>query len=161
MTAPARTLSPLAQRATRLLIGGFIGGHSGLAVSVVVALIAAGGAGAISALIGAALVIAFFAIGQAVQIVVADRRPSHVLMAALASYTVRVAALGALLLAYLNHVDRFTMLVPAAFLAAVIVTVVGWLAGEIWTFTRLRIPVFDTEYVPDTTASPIEDAHDC
>lgn len=161
MTPVGRGPSPLAARATRLLVGGLVGGHGGLALSVVVSLIVAGAGAAVSAVLGAALVIAFFSIGQAVQIIVADRRPSQVLMAALASYAVRVAALGGLLLAYLNNTERFSTLVPGAFLAAVIVTVLGWLGGEIWTFTRLRIPVFDTEYVPDGSSSHNDGVQDC
>ncbi|MCB0912834.1 MAG: hypothetical protein KDB60_14575, partial [Propionibacteriaceae bacterium] len=94
------------------------------------------------------LVIAFFTIGQAVQVLMADADPRRVLFASLVSYAVRIGALAALLGVALANRERLAGLEPTAVAVSTIVVVVGWLAGEIRTFMRLRIPVFDESEHP-------------
>ena len=61
------------------------------------------------------------------------------------------AALGLVLLLYSKHRDAFPALWPMAIFITTIAVVAGWIAVEIWVFSRLRIGVYDTEYVAPTT----------
>lgn len=137
------TPSPTALRARRLLAGGAAGGHAALLVCVVVFGITGGVPGAVSAALAGVLTIAFFTIGQAVQVLVADADPRRVLLAALLSYAGRIGALGVLLVVALANRERLSGMDPTAVAVSTIAVVVGWLAAEIWVFSRLRIPVFD------------------
>jgi hypothetical protein len=122
-------------------------------VSCVVAFGFAGGVrGAVSAALAGILTVAFFTIGQAVQVLVADSDPRTVLFASLVSYVARVGGLGALLALALANADRFKAMNTTAVAVTTIAVVLGWLAAEIWVFSRLRLPVFDeTERTSDTT----------
>ena len=140
-------------RARRLLTGGAAGGHVALLTCVGAFAIAGGVPSAVSAALAGVLTIAFFTIGQAVQVIVADADPRTVLVAALGSYVARVGGLGMLLALALGNADRLSAMDPAAVAVTTIAVVVGWLAAEIWVFSRLRLPVFDeTERPSDTTA---------
>jgi hypothetical protein len=148
--APAAP-SPNVLRARRLLAGGAVGGHAVLASCVAIFWLSGGVAGAISAALAGILTIAFFTIGQAVQVLVADSDPRRVLVAALASYIARVGGLGALLAVALANADRLKAMNTTAVAVTTIAVVLGWLAAEIWVFSRLRLPVFDeTERTSNT-----------
>ena len=135
--------SPNVARARRLLAGGAIGGHVALLIAVTAFGLAGGVAGAISAALAGILTVAFFTIGQAVQILVADADPRTVLFASLVSYIARVGGLGALLALALSNAEKLTSMNTTAVAATTIVVVLGWLGAEIWVFSRLRLPVFD------------------
>jgi hypothetical protein len=139
-------------RARRLLAAGAAGGHLALVVCVVGFGLAGGLSGAVSAALAGILTIAFFTIGQAVQVLVADADPRTVLVAALASYIGRVVGLGALLALALANGDRLTAMNPTAVAVTTIGVVLGWLAVEIWAFSRLRLPVFDETERPSDTS---------
>lgn len=130
-------------RALTLLKGGVVGGHVGALLVVGVFWIARGPRGGLSAAVAAAVTLAFYVIGQAVQVVVAEARPRNVLLAALGSYALRVGVLGAALAFVVARPDEFAGVDAVAVVVATIVVVISWLAAEIWTFSRLRIPVFD------------------
>jgi hypothetical protein len=139
-------------RARRLLAGGAVGGHAALVSCVAAFAIAGGVPGAVSAALAGILTVAFFTIGQAVQVLVADADPRTVLFASLVSYIARVGGLGALLALALANADRFKAMNTTAVAVTTIAVVLGWLAAEIWVFSRLRLPVFDeTERTSDTT----------
>jgi len=145
--------SPNVARARRLLAGGAIGGHVALLIAVTAFGLAGGVAGAISAALAGILTVAFFTIGQAVQILVADADPRTVLFASLLSYIARVGGLGALLALALSNAEKLKSMNTTAVAATTIVVVLGWLGAEIWVFSRLRLPVFDeTERGPNTPA---------
>ncbi|MGC3993262.1 MAG: hypothetical protein QM779_03900 [Propionicimonas sp.] len=135
--------SPNVLRARRLLAGGAIGGHVALAVCVVGFGVSGGTLSAVSAAIAGILTIAFFTIGQAVQVLVADAEPGRVLLAALLSYAGRMGVLGVLLALALANRERLAGMDPVAVVVTTIAVVAGWLAAEIRVFARLRIPVFD------------------
>ena len=140
-------------RARRHLDGGAVGGHVALTVCVVVFGLTGGVPGAISAALAGILTVAFFTIGQAVQVLVADADPRTVLFASLVSYIARVGGLGALLAIALGNAEKLTSMNTTAVAATTIVVVLGWLGAEIWVFSRLRLPVFDeTERGPNTPA---------
>ena len=145
--------SPNVARARRLLAGGAIGGHVALLIAVTAFGLAGGVAGAISAALAGILTVAFFTIGQAVQILVADADPRTVLFASLVSYIARVGGLGALLAIALSNAEKLKSMNTTAVAATTIVVVLAWLGAEIWVFSHLRLPVFDeTERGSDTAA---------
>jgi hypothetical protein len=141
---PARQPGANQLRARRLLLGGLAGGHLTAVVAVVACWVAGGLLAGVSAALGAFVTLAFFTIGQGVQVLVAEAPPKQVLLAALASYGVRVSALGLLLMLALAHPERLGALQPVPVVIGTIAVVVGWLAGEIRVHSRLRIPVFDS-----------------
>jgi hypothetical protein len=136
-------LSPDAQRAQRLLVGGAIGGHAGALVCTAAFFVLKGPTSGVSCLLACAVTLAFYVIGQAVQIRMADADVSKVLTASLLSYGVRVSALGGLLAVALSQQDRLALMDATAVVAGTLTVVVTWLAAEIVTFSRLRFPVFD------------------
>ena len=148
--APARggvdvnaQLSADARRARRLLVGGLVGGVAAGLVGTVACLIGGGSQAGASAAAAAIAVVVFFAVGQLVQVVCADLRPVWILVASLASYALRIGVLGLVLFLAWAHADEWG-LVRGVVAGQTVVGVVGWLAGEIWAFSRLRIPVFDS-----------------
>lgn len=140
---PTASISPDRRRAQQLLIGGAIGGHVGAAVATVAFFLVRGPDAGFSCLIAAVVALAFYVVGQAVQVQVADAPPARVLTAALVSYGVRVSALGGLLALALTQGDRLSRMDSTAVVVGALAVVVCWLAAEIVTFSRLRFPVFE------------------
>lgn len=136
-------MSPNQARALALLKAGAIGGHLGALVAAVAFYWLRGPASGVWALIAAAVTLAFYIIGQAVQVRVADADPRRVLAASLISYGVRVGALAGLLALAMTQGERLVGLDPAAVVVGTISVVVTWLAAEIVAFSRMRIPVYE------------------
>lgn len=136
-------MSENTRRALQLLIAGLVGGHV-VALTVVGLLLALRGteAGATAA-VGAGVTIAFYTIALAVQVEVADASPKVVLFAWFASYVTRVSILGLGLAAVLANAERWSWLDPVALFVSTVATVMGWLGLELWTFSRMRVPVYD------------------
>jgi hypothetical protein len=145
------TPSPDRVRATRLFIGGLLGWHGGLALSVAVGFLIGGTVGLFSGLIGAALAVAYYAIGQGVQMLYADAPPKTLRVASIVSYAVRVAVMGALLYASTMWPALMAALDARGLFAGVILGVLGWLTGLVVMFRRLRVPVFDPPDLRDMT----------
>lgn len=120
-----------------------MGAHVAALTGVGVFLVRDGLAGLASSGLAAAMVVLFYTVGQAVQVRVADAPAATVFRASVASYVVRVTALGALLAFYLRFADDTTRLLGLPLAVTAIATVIGWLTGEILVFSRLRIPNFD------------------
>lgn len=140
-------------RAQRLLFSGLIAAHLAGALCVLGFLLFRGTWGGIWAAVAMGVVIAFFAIGQGVQVAVAESRPSVVLFAALTSYVVRVLALAGLLGFAVTDPGSLASLDRLAIMTTTLVVVAAWLGGEFVAFRRLRIPVYDTEYQPPNEPS--------
>jgi ATP synthase protein I len=136
------------ETARRLLIAGLAGAHAA-GIACVAGFALGGGVGpGVTAAIAAAIVIAFFTIGQAVQIIVARSTPRVAMFAALGSYTVRVTAMGYVLWIVLAQRESYGWIdAPAAVITTVLVAQ-GWLFAEFWQYRRLRIPAFDAGYEP-------------
>lgn len=141
------------KRARRLLAAGVAGGHAALLLAVVAFAIARGLPAAVSAAVAGVLTIAFFTIGQAVQVLVADAPAKQVMFAALASYAGRVTAMGLLLILALNNAERIGFMDPVAVVVSTIAVVIGWLGAEFWAYSKLRILVYDEPEQPPGTVS--------
>lgn len=138
-------MSPDRQRAWRLLRGGLLGLLVAAVPAVLLCWALAGSAGLATGAGAAGVVLAFFALGQALQLVVADASPRVALVVALASYAVRVVLLGILLSASLGS-PAPGGLHAGSLLGSALAATVGWITGEVVAFTRLRIPVFDSTH---------------
>lgn len=133
-------------RARKLLVGGLVGGLAAAVVSMVVFTLLDGTRGLASAALAAAMVLFFYGVGQLVMVAFADAGARTLLAVSMASYTGRVVVLGLVLLLYSRHKELFPDLWPMAIFVTTIAVVTGWIAVEIWVFSRLRIGVYDTEY---------------
>lgn len=133
-------------RAVRLLAGGAIGGTLAWLVCLAGFSLVVGAEALAGGLLGGATVLVFFALGQFVQVLTAEARTGAVMTAALASYVARAAGLAIVLVVagpFAEGPGRVA-LVPT-----MIAVVLGWVAAEVWTFTRLRIPAFDPPRAAD------------
>lgn len=137
-----------AERARALLVGGLVAANVATLIGAGLAYWLRGVLGVVSFLIAAALVIVFFGIGQGVQVALAESNERVILAAAMMSYLFRIAALGGALALYEAYLDRFIALDRQAVFAGILVVTFAWVGGEIRTFRRLRIPVFDNDYQP-------------
>lgn len=107
------------------------------AVCVVVAAVLAGGKGAWSAALGAALVLVFFSLSLLVMKRTADWEPTAVMAVVLGTYTAKIIALGVAMV-LLRDADWLS---GQALALTVIVCTVVWLAFEMRAFTRMRVLV--------------------
>lgn len=130
-------------RARKLLLGGLAGGVVASVAAVLGLGLLYGRPGLVAALLAAAMVLFFYTVGQFVMVMFADAGARTLMAVSMGSYTMRVAVLGLVLLAYNQNKQAWPALEPMAVFIATIVVVVGWLAAEILVFTRLRISVFD------------------
>ncbi len=141
-------MTPQRHRAWRLLRGGLIGLVAAAVPAAAICWLVAARAGLLTAMAAAGVVLAFFALGQALQLAVADASPRVALFVALTSYLLRIVLLGFLLSAGLSG-PAPNGLHAGCLLGSTLAATIGWIAGEVIAFTRLRIPVFDS-----TQASP-------
>lgn len=96
----------------------------------------------LTSLVAALATLAFMGIGQYVQVLMADRDPRSLLVAALVSYAIRVSVPAVMLIALEANAARIPV-DRTAVAVTTIAVVMGWLGAEIGAFQRLRIPVFD------------------
>ncbi len=140
-------------RARKLLLGGAVGGVTAAVVASVVMTVVYGRSGLLSALLAAAMVLFFYAVGQFVMVLFADAGARTLLMVSMMSYTARIVILGLVLLAYTRNADSWPQLTPIAIFITTMAVVAGWLVVEVLVFSRLRIGVYDTEYVSPSQQS--------
>ncbi|WP_067125053.1 hypothetical protein [Microtetraspora malaysiensis] len=110
-------------------------------VAVVVAVILAGVQGAIGALIGIALVAVFFTVGLVAVSWAGRISPQMMMLAAIASYAVKVLVIMALLKAF----EGATAFSPRAFALTVVACTVAWTVGEMRGFMKLRLLYVEPE----------------
>lgn len=145
--ASERRLSAAAKRARQMLIGGLVLGHVA-GVTVIGLALALGGTDAvISAAIGFACVLVFFAVGQAIELVACEMEPVQGMAVALGAYAVRVIGIGAGLGVIVNHPAMAPHVRPGWLMAAVTATVVAWIGGVVLVASRQRVPIYDADYV--------------
>lgn len=139
----APRISVAARRARRLLMAGLAGGHIAAISCVGIFALQAGVRGAVSAALAGFMVIFFYAAGMLVQVWFADVDARELFKVTMASYIVRVTALGALLGVYFAFGDEANQLLEVPVAVTAIVTVVAWLAAEAYAYLQLRIPNYD------------------
>lgn len=121
-----------------LLRRSLLAGAAAALVSIVVAAVVAGPDGAMSAGLGAAVVLVFFGARLLVMRRTARSNPQMVLVAALGVYTVKIVLLGLAMVAF----SRISWVVGPALGLTVIACAVVWLAAEMRAFVKMRVPVF-------------------
>ena len=146
-----RVVSGSARRARQMMIGGLVLAHAvGLGV-IGVSLALGGVPGVLGAALGFAIVVIFFSIGQAIEIVACELEPVQGMGLALVSYAVRVIGIGVGM--------WFIMSIPAVdagldrawLMAGVTATTFSWIAGVLIVASRQRVPIYDVEYVAPVT----------
>jgi ATP synthase protein I len=123
------------------LVAALVVGVNAAAVSTV----AAGVPGLLGALLGLLIVIVFSGAGLLALHLSRKTSPTTQLAVAMASYTGRIAIFGGLLAVALNSdsLDKHVNLTVLGVVAMVVV--MGWMAGEIWAWSRLRVPIYDLD----------------
>lgn len=111
-----------------------------------IAAVAAGIEGLWGALLGLLMVMVFS--GAGLLALHASRRsdPTVQLAVALGSYTGRIAIFGGLLALALSSDSLAANVDLTALGLTALVVVMGWMAGEIWAWSRLRIPIYDLDH---------------
>jgi len=123
------------------LIAALVVGVNAAAVSTV----AAGLAGLWGALLGLLMVVVFSGAGLLALHLSRRTSPTMQLAVAMASYTGRIAIFGGLLAIALSS-DSLAKHVNLTVLGlCALVVVMGWMAGEIWAWSRLRVPIYDLD----------------
>lgn len=123
------------------LVAALVVGVNAAAVSTV----AAGVPGLLGALLGMLTVVVFSGAGLLALHLSRKTSPTVQLAVAMASYTGRIAVFGGLLALALNS-DGLARHVNLTVLGLVaMVVVMGWMAGEIWAWSRLRVPIYDLD----------------
>jgi hypothetical protein len=110
-----------------------------------VSAVAAGLPGLWGALLGLLMVMVFSGAGLFALHLSRRSTPTMQLAIAMASYTGRIAIFGGLLAVALSS-DSLAKHVNLTVLGLVaLVVVMGWMAGEIWAWSRLRVPIYDLD----------------
>jgi len=123
------------------LIAALVVGVNAAAISTV----AAGVPGLLGAVLGLLMVVVFSGAGLLALHLSRKTSPTVQLAVAMASYTGRIAIFGGLLAVALNShgLARHVNLTVLGLVAMVVV--MGWMAGEIWAWSRLRVPIYDLD----------------
>jgi ATP synthase protein I len=130
---------PTATPWLKILKTSSLGAAAATLLVVVLAFIVAGDAGALSAVLGSALVVLFFAISLLIGHVVGRRNPSGAIGAFIATYVLKVVGFGAALFI----VGTPDWLETTWFFIAAVVSVVVWQIAEVFAFSRVRYQIYD------------------
>ena len=141
---PVGVSGPTGSLWLRLLALSSAAGGAALLITAGLALVFNGGYGALSALFGGALVMAFFAISLVIGHVVGRHNPSGAIGMFVATYFVKVVGF-AVVLFVLGAPD---WLQGRWFLAGAVVAVVAWQAAEVIGFGKARLQIYND---PDST----------
>ncbi|GAA2105930.1 hypothetical protein GCM10009841_25200 [Microlunatus panaciterrae] len=123
---------------------------------VIIFALVIGSPGLVSAALASAMVLFFYTVGQLVMVLFANAGARTLMLVSMVSYTARIVLLGVALWSYNSHREAWPTLVPMAIFVTTIVVVVGWLTVEVLVFSRLRIGIYDTEYVAPAGAGDAE-----
>jgi ATP synthase protein I len=113
--------------------------------ATVIAAVASGLDGLWGALLGLLMVITFSGLGLLVLHASRRSSPTTQLAVALASYTGRIGLFGLLLALALGSESLAENVDLTALGITALVVVAGWMAGEIWAWARLRVPIYDLD----------------
>ena len=104
-----------------------------------------GSSGAIGALIGSAIVLIFFTVGQVVLNQVIRKNPSMAMSVAMLLYLIKVAVLFGLLLAFKNT----TAFDTKVFASSILVCTLVWTGAEMWAFSTGKVLYVEPGSGPD------------
>jgi ATP synthase protein I len=124
------------------LVAGVVVGVNAAAISAV----AAGLKGLWGALLGLLMVVIFSGAGLFALHLSRHASPTMQLAIAMASYTGRIAVFGGLLGLALSSDSLAENVNLTALGISAMVVVMGWMAGEIWSWSRLRVPIYDLDH---------------
>ena len=124
------------------LVAGVVVGVNAAAISAV----AAGLKGLWGALLGLLMVVIFSGAGLFALHLSRHTSPTMQLAIAMASYTGRIAVFGGLLALALSSDSLAENVNLTALGITAMVVVMGWMAGEIWSWSRLRVPIYDLDH---------------
>jgi ATP synthase protein I len=113
--------------------------------AAVIAAVADGTEGLWCALLGLVMVIVFSGLGLLALHASRRTNPTTQLAVALGSYTGRIAMFGGLLAIALNSDGLKENVNLTALGVTALVVVMAWLAGEIWAWSHLRVPIYDLD----------------
>lgn len=108
------------------------------AVAVGVSTVLAGASGALSALLGVAVVLGCFGLGQWAVIMISRRNKDLFLAANLLAFVVKMAVLGVLLVT-LGQSPLMADLDNTAFAFSALACVLAWLGGQMWATSQAKI----------------------
>lgn len=129
-----------------MMLGALVLSHAiGFGV-IGLALAVDGVSGLITAALGFAAVIIFYAIGQALEVVATEMDPMQGMGLVLVSYGVRVVGIAAGLWAILSLESVAEHVIDLWLVVSVTATVLAWVTGVVLVASRQRVPVYDEEY---------------
>lgn len=129
-----------------MMLGALVLSHAiGFGV-IGLALAVDGVSGLITAALGFAAVIIFYAIGQALEVVATEMDPMQGMGLVLVSYGVRVVGIAAGLWAILSLESVAEHVIDLWLVVSVTATVLAWVTGVVVVASRQRVPVYDEEY---------------
>ncbi|GAA1544125.1 hypothetical protein [Kribbella lupini] len=148
--APHRSSDEPAGQATRhpalaMLRGALVAAVVVGVNAAAVATVAAGLEGLWGALLGLLMVVVFSGLGLLALHLSRKTSPTAQLGIAMASYTGRIALFGGMLAIALNSQALDEAVNLTALGLSALVVVMGWMAGEIWAWSRLRVPIYDLD----------------
>jgi ATP synthase protein I len=132
------------------LLGALGSGAVAVLVLVVVAALVDGRAAVVGAAVGGVLTLAVFALGVAAVNAVARAMPSASMLVALMTYVLQLLVLALAVAAIQRAGVGPETLSRGWFAAAVIVVTLLWLAGQVVTAMRQRIPAYDLPGEPSS-----------
>ncbi len=133
-----------------MMVGGLVLAHA-VGIGVIGLSLALGGAsGVLGAALGFAVVVIFFSIGQAIEIIACELDPVRGMGIVLVSYAVRVIGIGAGMWFLVNHPAVEPHLDRGWLMVGVSATTFAWIAGVLIVASRQRVPIYDAEYIAPT-----------
>lgn len=126
-----------------MMRGGIMMSHAALILTAVLAYLVAGRNALVTTLLAGLTVSVLLIAGQYLQMQLVQRADMAAMAATLAGFGVRVAALGAGLALWLAAADKYPVIRPWGVVAGCCAVTLGWLAGVLLTYRRLRVPVYD------------------
>jgi ATP synthase protein I len=140
-TAGQATRNPALAMLRGALVAAVVVGVNAAAVAA----IASGLDGLWGALLGVLTVVLFSGLGLLALHLSRRTSPTTQLAVALASYTGRIGVFGLLLALALGSESLERTVDLTALGLTALVVVMGWMAGEIWAWSHLRIPIYDLD----------------
>jgi hypothetical protein len=131
-----------------MMVGGLVAGHVVGLTILGLALALGGPSAAVTAALGFAAVVIFYAIGQALEVVASELEVYQGLGLVMVSYAVRVVGIAAGLWFALSHPAVAPHVRDGWLVLSVAGTVIAWVTGVVLVASRQHVPVYDSEYRP-------------